>query len=65
MIADVFDTNVEVLCIRNGKRWRECGRVVRVADLTSGDPEFKSRSDHLPDLFHVVLDFGERGVASR
>ena len=30
--------------------WRQHGRVVRVLDLKSGGPEFKSRSDHLLDL---------------
>ena len=28
-------------------------RVVKVPDLKSGDPEFKSCSDHLLDLFQV------------
>ena len=28
--------------------------MVRAPDLRSGDPEFKSRSDHLLDLFEVV-----------
>ena len=32
---------------------RQCGRVVRVLDFKSGDPEFKSRSDHCLDLFEV------------
>ena len=30
------------------------GRVVRAQDLKSGDPEFKSRSDHYLDLFELV-----------
>ena len=29
--------------------------MARVPDLKSGDPEFKSRSDHELDLFQVVL----------
>ena len=29
--------------------------MVRVPDLTSGDLEFKSRSDHQLDLFQVIL----------
>ena len=33
---------------------RQRGRVVRAPDLKSGDSEFKSRSDHLRDLFEVV-----------
>ena len=36
------------------KLGRQRGRVVRVPDLKSGDPEFKSRSDHQLDLFEVV-----------
>ena len=35
--------------------WRQCGQGVRAPDLKSGNPEFKSRSDHQPDLFQVVL----------
>ena len=38
MIVGLFDADVKVLCIRNGKRWRQRGRVVRVPDLKSGDP---------------------------
>ena len=34
---------------------RQRGWVFRSSDLKSGDPEFKSRSDHLLDLFQVVL----------
>ena len=34
--------------------WRQCGRLVRVPDLKSGGPGFKSRSDHYLDLFSVV-----------
>ena len=30
-------------------------RVVRALDLKSGDPKFKSCSDHQVDLFQVVL----------
>ena len=33
---------------------RQRGRVVRVPGLKSGDPEFKSRSDHQLDLFHLL-----------
>ena len=33
---------------------RQCGRVVRALDLKSGDPKFKSCSDHQLDLFQVV-----------
>ena len=33
---------------------RQCGQVARVLDLISGDPEFKSCSDHQLDLFQVV-----------
>ena len=34
--------------------WRQRGRVVRVLDLKSGEPEFKFRSDHQLDLFQVA-----------
>ena len=40
MIADLFGTDVKVSCIRNGKRWRQHGGVVRVPYLKSGDPLF-------------------------
>ena len=30
---------------------RQCGRVVRALALRSGDPGFKTRSDHSPNLF--------------
>ena len=32
----------------------QCGQVVRAPDLKSGNPEFKSHSDHQLDLFQVV-----------
>ena len=34
---------------------RQCGRVVRVLDSKSADPEFKFCSDHQLDLLQVVL----------
>ena len=33
---------------------RQRGRVARAQDLKSGNPKFKSRSDHRLDLFQVV-----------
>jgi len=36
-------------CVR-----RQCGRVVRVPDLKSGDLEFKSHPDYQLDLFQVA-----------
>ena len=40
--------------------WRQRGRVVRAPDFKSGDPEFRSRSDHSRDLFLGVLGFTPR-----
>ena len=37
--------------------WRQCGQVVRVPDLKSGGPRFKSRSDHELELFHSRPEF--------
>ena len=34
--------------------WRQCGPVVRALALRSGDPGFKTRSDHSLNLFLVV-----------
>ena len=34
--------------------------VVRMLNFKSGDPEFKSRSDHQLDLFQVVLGLTPR-----
>ena len=36
------------------KLWRQCSRVVRALALRSGDPGFKTRSDHSLNLFLVV-----------
>ena len=33
---------------------RQCGPVVRALALRSGDPGFKTRSDHWLNLFQVV-----------
>ena len=41
-------------------RVKQCGPVVRALALGSGDPEFKTRSDHSLNLFLVV-----RGSASQ
>ena len=39
---------------RRDKFVRQCGRVVRALALRSGDPGFKTRSDHSLNLFLVV-----------
>ena len=36
--------------------WRQCGLVVRALALRSGDPGFKTRSDHSLNLILVVPD---------
>ena len=36
------------------RSWRQCGRVVRALALRSGDPGFKTRSDHSLNLILVV-----------
>ena len=49
-----------MLQLRNVKKislssWRQCGQVVRMPDVKSGHPEFRSHSDHQLGLFQVVL----------
>ena len=51
--AEKASTSVRYLNLREAA-WPS-GRVVRVPDLKSGDPEFKSRPDHQLDLSQVVL----------
>ena len=52
-IGDISWSAIDIGDILGTRRHR--GRVVRVLDLKSGDPESKSRSDHWLDLFQVVL----------
>ena len=33
--------------------WRQCGQVVRMPDVKSGHPEFRSHSDHQLGLFQA------------
>ena len=40
--------------MQGGSVRRQCGPVVRVLALRSGDPGFKTRSDHSLNLFLVV-----------
>ena len=47
--------------------WRQCGAIVMVLALRSGDPGFKTRSDHLLNLFLVVTSSTSRlhlGIAN-
>lgn len=42
------------MTVSSAQARRQCGQMLRPLDLKTGDPEFKSSSDHQLDLFQEV-----------